>query len=141
MRRSAFVYLTLLAALGPAALAGCGGASTVSPKPETVEGTIAQKTIPLEQGDAEAGKTIFTDTAEPACGTCHTYGPAGTDADLGPNLDESLAGDDPEAILQSIVNPSAEVTAGFTDIMPKDYGEKLDEQQLADLVAFLSQGS
>jgi mono/diheme cytochrome c family protein len=140
MRRSAFVFFVLLA-LAPAALAGCGGGSTVSPEPETVEGTIAQETIPLDQGDAEAGEAIFTETAEPGCGTCHTYGPAGTDADLGPNLDESLAGDDPEAILESILNPSADVTAGFTDIMPKDYGDKLDEQQLADLVAFLSQGS
>jgi hypothetical protein len=29
------------------------------------------------------------------------------------------------------------VTAGFQDIMPKDYGTKLDQKQLADLVAFL----
>jgi len=29
------------------------------------------------------------------------------------------------------------VAAGFQDIMPKDYGTKLDQKQLADLVAFL----
>ncbi|MGH3032946.1 MAG: c-type cytochrome [Gaiellaceae bacterium] len=141
MRRGAFVILALLAALTPAVLTGCGGGSTVSPEPETVEGTIEQKTIPLDQGDAAAGEAIFTDTAQPSCGSCHTYDPAGTDADIGPKLDDSLADDDPESILESIVNPSATLTEGFTDLMPKDYGEKLDEQQLADLVAFLSQGS
>jgi mono/diheme cytochrome c family protein len=141
MRRSAFVVFALLAVLAPAVLAGCGGSETVSPAPETVEGTIAQETIPLDQGDPAAGEAIFTETAQPACGSCHTYGPAGTDATVGPNLDDSLAGDDPESILESIVNPSATLTEGFTDLMPKDYGEKLDDTQLADLVAFLSQGS
>lgn len=141
MRRTGLVLFVLLAALASAPLTGCGGGSTVSPGPETVEGTIAQETIPLDQGDAAAGEAIFTETASPTCGSCHTYGPAGTDADIGPNLDDSLADGDPESILESIVNPSATLTEGFADLMPKDYGDKLDEQQLADLVAFLSQGS
>ncbi len=80
--------------------------------------------------------------AQPTCGSCHTYGPAGTQAEVGPNLDEALAGDTPEQVYESIVNPNAEITEGFSPgIMPGDYGETLDEDQLVDLVAFLTQGS
>lgn len=93
--------------------------------------------VDLSKGDAETGKEIFTKTASPTCASCHTYGPAGSNATVGPNLDEGLQGKDPEFILESIVNPSAEITAGFQDIMPKDYATKLDQKQLADLVAFL----
>jgi mono/diheme cytochrome c family protein len=140
MRRSAFVFFALLAALAPAILTGCGGGETVSPEPETVEGTLPQEEpVTVAEGDAEAGAAVFEDQN---CGSCHTFGPAGTEGTLGPNLDESLQGDDPTAIATSIVDPDAEVTEGFQPgVMPQDYGEKLDEQQLADLVAFLSQGS
>jgi mono/diheme cytochrome c family protein len=38
------------------------------------------------------------------------------------------------------VDPDAEIASGFTaGIMPAVYGDQLDEQQLADLVAFLEQ--
>jgi mono/diheme cytochrome c family protein len=103
-----------------------------------VIGTLpAQGTVNVAKGDPKAGKEIFTKTASPACATCHTYGPAGSTAKVGPNLDTGLQGKDAQFVLESIVNPSAEITSGFTDIMPKDYGTKLDDQQLADLVAFL----
>jgi mono/diheme cytochrome c family protein len=101
---------------------------------------VPQETGPavdVSQGDPEAGKAIFSETSTPACATCHTFAPAESTAEVGPSLDESLQDDDAESILKSIVDPSAELTPGFQDLMPKDYGEKLDEQQLADLVAFL----
>ena len=115
--------------------AACGGGETAAPLPETVEGTIPQETLP--PGNAEAGNEVFTSTG---CGSCHTYGPAGSEATVGPNLDEALQGQDAEFIRTSIVNPNAEIAEGFgPDIMPGDYGEQLDDQQLADLVAFLQQ--
>jgi mono/diheme cytochrome c family protein len=123
-------------------LAGCGGEKTVQPVPETVEGEVPQAgTTTLPKGDPAAGKTVFT-SATPSCGSCHAFTPAGTNGTTGPNLDESLADDEPASILESIVNPDAQITPGFqAGLMPKDYGEKLSEQQLADLVAFLSQGA
>jgi mono/diheme cytochrome c family protein len=132
-----------LVALVLALVAGCGGGETVSPAPETVEGTVAEEQGPnLEGGDAEAGRQVYVETAQPTCGSCHTYGPAETNAEIGPNLDEALADDSPETVYESIVNPDAEVTEGFSDaLMPEDYGEKLSEKQLVDLVAFLTQGS
>jgi mono/diheme cytochrome c family protein len=90
------------------------------------------------QGDPEAGEEVFTTVASPACATCHTLQAAGATQTLGPNLDEALADKDAAFIRESIVEPDAEVTSGFADnLMPEDYGDKLTEQQLKDLVAFL----
>jgi hypothetical protein len=36
------------------------------------------------------------------------------------------------------VNPSAYVESGYSDVMPKSYGD-LPQKQIADLVAFLTQ--
>jgi mono/diheme cytochrome c family protein len=90
------------------------------------------------QGDPEAGEEVFTTVASPACATCHTLQAAGATQTLGPNLDEALPDKDAAFIRESIVEPDAEVTSGFADnLMPEDYGDKLTEQQLNDLVAFL----
>jgi mono/diheme cytochrome c family protein len=119
------------------ALAGCGGGESVSPTPDTVIGTIPEGET-IEPGNAEAGKAIFTDVAQPSCGNCHTYGPAGTTQTLGPNLDEALQGKDAQSIAEQILNPDSEITEGFPDnLMPEDYSQKLSEKQLSDLVAFL----
>jgi mono/diheme cytochrome c family protein len=120
--------------------AGCGGGEEVAPTPENVQGSVAQETLPdFSKGDPEAGKQVFTEIAQPACSSCHTYGPAGSSAEVGPNLDDALQGKDPQFIYESIVDPDAEIADGFSSgIMPKDYGEKLDDKQLADLVAFLT---
>ena len=121
-------------------LAGCGGEKDVSPEPETVIGTVpAGETVNVEEGDPAAGKEIFATTATPPCASCHTFKAAGSTATVGPDLDEALQGKDADFILESITNPSADVTPGFQDIMPKDYGTKLTQKQLADLVAFLQQ--
>jgi mono/diheme cytochrome c family protein len=110
--------------------------------PETVVGTLPQgQTVNVNEGDPAAGKEIFTKTATPPCASCHTFKPAGSTATVGPDLDQALQGKDADFILESITDPSAEVTAGFQDIMPKDYGTKLNEKQLADVVAFLQQKS
>jgi mono/diheme cytochrome c family protein len=90
------------------------------------------------QGNAQAGEEVFTSVANPACATCHTLEAAGSNQTLGPNLDEGLADKDAAFIHDSIVDPDAEITEGYADnLMPEDYGEKLNEQQIADLVAFL----
>jgi mono/diheme cytochrome c family protein len=110
----------------------------VAPTAETVVGTVPGE-IDLSEGNAEDGEAVFAEVADPACSTCHTYGPAGSESEVGPDLDDALAGQDREQILESIVNPDAEITSGFADnLMPEDYAEQLNEQQLADLVAFLS---
>lgn len=130
--------IVLLALALPLFTVACGGGEVTTPTPEEVQGTVPQETV--AKGDPEAGKAVFNE-ASPACGTCHTFAAAGTDGMTGPNLDEALEGDDAAAILESIVDPDAEVTEGFdAGIMPKTYGEDLSEEQLADLVAFLQEG-
>jgi cytochrome c oxidase subunit II len=116
----------------------------VSPTAETVEGALPQETTPTEtvdtgKGDAAAGKEVF---ASSGCGGCHTYGPAGTSATIGPDLDTALQGKDASFVLESIVDPNKEITEGFQpNIMPANFGESLSDQQLADVVAFLTEPS
>lgn len=94
---------------------------------------------PAQQGDPAAGKAVFESQG---CGGCHTFTPAGTNGQIGPNLDQVLKGKDPAFIRESIVTPNAEIAQGFQpNIMPQDYGQKLSAKQLNDLVAFLSQST
>ena len=129
MSRPALLAALLVLGLSLAA-AGCGGEESVKPTPDTVQETVAA-------GDAAAGKQVFESTG---CGSCHTYGPAGSNGNVGPDLDEVLKGKDAEFIHTSIVNPNAEIAQGFQpNVMPGTYGQQLSEKQIADLVAFLRQ--
>ena len=87
-------------------------------------------------GRAPDGKTVFTDAG---CGGCHELADAGTTGGTGPNLDEGLKGKDPAFIEQSIVDPSANVTQGFSDgIMPGNFGQTLKPDELDALVKYLA---
>jgi cytochrome c oxidase subunit II len=111
-------------------LAGCGGEKTVSPT-GPVQGTLPK----AEKGDAAAGKKVFADAG---CGGCHTFKAAGTNATVGPNLDDVLKGKDAAFIEESIKDPNAEVASGFApNVMPQDYASSLSSKEIADLVAFL----
>jgi mono/diheme cytochrome c family protein len=102
------------------------------------ESTPTETTPGTAQGDPAAGKTLFTSQG---CGACHAFAAAGTNATVGPNLGEALQGKDASFIRESIVDPNAEIAQGYQPgIMPGDFGEKLSAKQIADLVAFLSQG-
>ncbi|HYU61847.1 MAG TPA: c-type cytochrome [Solirubrobacterales bacterium] len=73
------------------------------------------------------------------CSSCHTLAAAGATGAVGPNLDETLPGQDPKQIEESIVDPSAQLAQGFGGgIMPQTYGQDLTPQELQDLVDFLS---
>jgi cytochrome c oxidase subunit II len=132
VRRAAFILPLVLL------VAGCGSGEEAAPLPETVVGTVEQ---PGSEGNAEAGAKVFTDAG---CGGCHTYEPAGAMADIGPSLDDlpELAENADQGTLDeftrtSIVNPNAYVEEGYEEgVMPPFDGS---EQELADLVAFLTQ--
>jgi mono/diheme cytochrome c family protein len=136
-----------LIALIAAFVAGCGGGDTVSPEPETVAGeTETAQTETGETGaagDAAAGKNVY---AAEGCGSCHTFGPAGSSGTTGPNLDElpQLAekagqGSLEEFTRTSITDPNAYVEEGFPEGVMPAY-DNLEEKELNDLVAFLTQG-
>jgi len=93
-------------------------------------------------GDPAAGKQVFTASAQPPCASCHTLSEAGATGQVGPNLDDVLKGKSADFIHESIVDPNAEIANGFTaGLMPETYGDQLNDQQLADLVAFLAQST
>ena len=88
------------------------------------------------------GKKTF---ASAGCGGCHTFTPAGTDAQVGPNLDnlaaDAQAAGEPVAdyVRQSIVDPNAVIVKGYQPgVMPPNFGETLSPEELDALVAYLS---
>jgi mono/diheme cytochrome c family protein len=126
------VARALVILFGVLLLAGCGGEKTVSPT-GSVEGTLPK----AAKGNPAAGKKLFDDNG---CGGCHTFKAASANGKIGPNLDDALKGKDAEFVKTSITDPNAEIASGFQpNIMPQNYGSQLTSEQIADLVAFLTQ--
>ncbi|HSO27536.1 MAG TPA: hypothetical protein VLS48_05660, partial [Anaerolineales bacterium] len=44
---------------------------------------------------------------------------------------------DDEYLVQSIVNPGAQIVAGFQNIMPANFDEQLTEEEITALVEFI----
>lgn len=142
------------------ALAGCGGEKTVSPKPQTVVGSVPTQSAPATTsttsgggnqtttsggngGGAANGKALF---ASNGCVSCHTYKPAGSKATVGPDLDKlatyAKQAKKPLAafVHESIVNPNAYVEKGYPpNVMPSF--ASLPSAQVDALVTFLTKGS
>jgi cytochrome c oxidase subunit 2 len=91
-------------------------------------------------GAENSGESVF---ATAGCGGCHTFGPAGTDAQVGPSLDAVDPGGTPleEFLRTSIVDPNAVLTSGYQpDVMPNTYDKSLSDEQLDALVQYLVEG-
>jgi cytochrome c oxidase subunit 2 len=93
-------------------------------------------------GAAPDGAKLF---ASEGCGGCHAFKPAGTDAQVGPSLDDlAAAAKDAgkpldEFVHQSIVEPNAYVAKGYQpNVMPQNFGESLSKEQIDALVAYLT---
>ena len=124
MRRLGVASLLVLALV----LAGCGGGETVTPAPETVEGTLPEQEAPAGaelEGDPAAGEQIY---AERGCGSCHAFEAAGSSGAVGPNLDESDV--QFEGAVEQIANGGGGMPA---------YKDQLEPQQIADVAAFVTQ--
>ena len=150
MRRAALLLVLLVSLLGVVA-AGCGGEEEQTATPETVNGetptettetettetdetetettetdeTETTVTTPVIEGDPAAGKEVFLGAS--ACGGCHTLADAGTNGQVGPNLDESQP--DYELTLDRVTNGQGG--------MPS-FSSTLSEQQIADVAAYVS---
>ena len=107
--------------------------------------TSGTTTAPAAGGNAAAGKAVFVSNA---CGSCHTFTPAGTNGTVGPNLDTSPTADATKDnmdltafVRQSIVDPNAYIAPGYPKgVMPQTFGTSLTTTQLDDLVAFVVGG-
>jgi cytochrome c oxidase subunit II len=83
---------------------------------------------------APSGEELFTSSG---CSGCHTLAAAGANAKVGPDLGK-LGDADAAFIRKSIVDPNADVTKGYEpDIMPQDFGDKLNKEELDALVKYL----
>ena len=103
------------------------------------EGALA--TAGLAQ--AKSGEQIFTAAG---CAGCHTFTPAGSTGNIGPNLDDlaSAAGDrEPgksaeDYIRESLTQPDAFLAEGFGNAMPS-YEGRLTDEQIQAIVDYLLQ--
>jgi cytochrome c551/c552 len=145
------------------ALAGCGGERTVSPKPQTVVGSVPTQSAPATTstttsgggggtqtttsggggGGAANGKALF---ASNGCVSCHTYKPAGSNAKVGPDLDKHATNAKQAKkplepfVRESIVSPDAYVQPGFPPHVMPSFAS-LSKAQVDALVKFLTKGS
>ncbi len=77
---------------------------------------------------------VFT---ELGCAGCHALEP-GTPAGIGPNLAESLQGQDAEYTREQIVDPNSVIYEDFEQgIMPQNYEQQIPEENLEELVDYL----
>jgi cytochrome c551/c552 len=95
-------------------------------------------------GDAERGASLFTQSINgaPTCSSCHTLsdtslvGPGM--AGYGERAAQAVSGQDAITYtFYSIVAPSRHIVPGFVNMMYLEYERKLDQGQIADLIAFL----
>jgi mono/diheme cytochrome c family protein len=124
MRRLALLLAALALVVGAAA---CGGEEDETAAPETVEGTLPTETGGAAgEGDPAKGKEIF---ASAGCGGCHVFEPAGSSGTVGPNLDDSNVS--AEQAAEQIRNGGGGMPA---------FGDRLSDQEIADVAAFVTQG-
>jgi mono/diheme cytochrome c family protein len=87
------------------------------------------------QVEGGPGAQVF---ANNGCGGCHTFAAANAGGVTGPNLDESLAGDDEAAVKQMVTDPNAEIVQGYPpNVMPQNYEQILSSKEIDDLVKYL----
>lgn len=90
----------------------------------------------------ERGAETF---ASAGCGACHALAKAGTDAQVGPPLDDLTAAAQEagegvaDYVRRSIVEPDAVVAEGYQPgVMPQTFGDTLSGDELDALVAYVS---
>jgi mono/diheme cytochrome c family protein len=76
------------------------------------------------EGDAAAGKTVFTSAG---CVSCHTLADAGASGSVGPNLDQAKPSR--ELVVERVTNGSG--------VMPP-FKDQLSSTQIADVAAYVS---
>ena len=82
--------------------------------------------------DHDSGRAVF---ARMGCGACHTLAAAGTRGEIGPDLDQRLPGHTRASLIERITRgPSGD---GSFSVMPDNFGDRLDDDELDALVDFL----
>jgi cytochrome c oxidase subunit 2 len=110
---------------------------------------VAEQKQQAEEAAAQPGAEGLAVFKAEGCGGCHALAAAGSAGNVGPSLETSnlqtaadAAGEELDAFVkESIVNPSAHIAEGYPDAMPKDFGQKIPQDQLDQLVSLLAGAS
>ena len=100
---------------------------------EEVVSTVGGGGVPAPATTAEEAVKKY------GCQACHSM--LGTTSPGGPSLDDVSTRLDAEQIRQSILDPSAVISEGFTDMMPKDFADKMTVKELTMIVDLLTGGT
>ncbi|SEK81320.1 cytochrome c (plasmid) [Roseivivax marinus] len=84
--------------------------------------------LAAQEADPEAGRAIFTETAQPQCALCHVLAEAEAQGKVGPNLDE---------LQPSVDQVRAAVTSGV-GVMPAFEGT-LSEEEIETVSAYVAE--
>ena len=114
---------TLPTETGATETTSTGTEPTETEPTETATESGGTSTAPA-QGDAAAGKQIFT--SQP-CGSCHTLADAGTSGTVGPNLDDAKPSFD--LVVERVTNGKSPMPA---------FKGTLSPQQIDDVAAYVS---
>jgi mono/diheme cytochrome c family protein len=83
---------------------------------------------PVRVASSTPGLEVFN---RMGCGSCHRLAAAGSNGPIGPDLDERLGSHTAESLKAKIIAP------GGTSVMPSDFAERMDDDELDALVSFL----
>ena len=113
-------------------IAGC------NPNPAS---TISYNDLPAE-GDAAHGEVLFNQVINdaPACSACHNdTGAASPNLDgFGTRAGSTVEGESArEYAFYSIAEPGRHIVDGYGNAMYNQYDDKLSEQDIADLIAYM----
>lgn len=124
-------------------LCGLGHATMRAPvrvlSPNAFTAWVKQQQQP---GSGGSGAAVF---ASAGCGSCHTFGPAGSTGKIGPSLDDltaaAAAAGQPldEFVHDSIVDPGKVIAAGYQNgVMPANYAQSHSAEEINALVRYLT---
>jgi mono/diheme cytochrome c family protein len=121
-----------------AAFAGGGQGAPKTATPDAPAAAATSDAPVAATPKADRGAEVF---AEQGCGGCHTFAPAHARGGVAPDLALSLQGKDADYVLRSIVDPDADVAAGYGGGgMPDDFARRIDPRDLTPLVEYLMKG-
>jgi mono/diheme cytochrome c family protein len=129
----------VVAAMG-CAIFGIGMGSAPAerePAPRAAAVAASRQRIADGRASVRRGRELFT---EQGCDRCHAIAAIGAEGRLGPRVDR--LDDDLDDNLRSIAEPREDITDGYPrNLMPADFGERLDDPDLRALAAFVTAAS
>jgi len=127
----------LVVVLMGCAILGLGmGEAPAEREPAPSEDAVRAARERIAAGGAEVrrGERLFT---AQGCDRCHSIAAIGAGGKLGPRLD--TIDDDLEDNLESIEDPRDDTADGYPErLMPTDFGERLDDEELLALARFVT---